>query len=69
MGLSNVLTIDYTKLTNQQLGYVDLDAAACFDRMIRSINILAFVHDGAHTQFAMWYVSLLKHARHYLVTA
>ena len=69
MGLSNVLTIDYAKLTNQQIGYVDLDAAACFDRMIRSLSIVAFVHYGEHPHFAIWYLTLLHHMRHYIITA
>lgn len=68
MGLSAALTFDYCKMSGTSIGYVDLDAAACFTRIIRSIAILGFLKVGAHTSFATWYLSLMDQMKHHLVT-
>ena len=67
MGLTTVLTFDYCQMSTTPLGYVDLDAAACYDRIIRSIAILGFVKFGAHPQFSTWYLTLMDQMKHYLV--
>ena len=68
MGLSTALTFDFSKMSTTSIGYLDLDAAACYDRIIRRIAILGFIQFGAHPQFATWYLSLMDQIRHHLVT-
>ena len=56
-------------MTNTQAGYVDLDASACFDRMIRSIAMLSLFQYGAQPDFLRWYLKTMDQMLHQLVTA
>ena len=68
MFLSTELTFYYCKMSQTSLGYVDLDAAACYDRIIRSVGILGFMKHGAPPGFAKWYLAMMDLIRHYLIT-
>ena len=68
MGLITILTLDVL-MTKTQAGYVDLEASACFDRMIRSVAMISLYCYGGHTKFLRWYLRSMDKMLHQLVTA
>ena len=52
LGLDKQLLIEYLKLTGYPIGMVDLDAAACYDRIIRSVGIAALIKFGLPVDIA-----------------
>lgn len=65
LGLDNLLTIDYAHLTNSPMGVVDLDATVCYDRITRSIGILALMKFGLSREVVLWLLQTFDSMQHY----
>lgn len=62
--LDNLLTIDCSHLTKTPIQMVDLDATACFDRIVRPIGIFSLMTFGFPVEMARWILKTLNNV-HY----
>ena len=46
LGLDSQLTLEYSHLSGKRLGMADLDATACYDLIIRTIEMIALMLYG-----------------------
>lgn len=60
LGISKRIIIDYAKLTNKPVAIVDIDATACYDRIVHSIGVLAMASYGLHTKAIRWLLTMLE---------
>ena len=66
LGLDKALTIDYALLSRHPIGIVELDSKACYDRIIKTVGILALLKFGLNPLVALWLLSILDHLRYYI---
>ena len=67
LGLNKLLSIDYARVTRRPLGVVELDATACFDRIVRPVGIVSLIKQGLEPAIAKWFLTWLNQARHYQI--
>lgn len=60
LGLAKQLIIQHAKLTGTPTALIELDATACYDRIVRSVGILAMASMGLHEKAARWILTLLE---------
>lgn len=68
LGLDKLLTLDYARITRRPIGIVELDATACFDRIVRSVGMVSLIAQGLDPSVARWFLTWLKQAqRHQII--
>ena len=69
LGLMKLLTSEMSSLTRTTIGQIDLDAKACYDRMIRRIVMQVCYKHGVPESFCDWFNTVLESQEHYISTS
>ena len=67
LGLQKVLTMELSGLTRQNIGQMDLDARACYDRINRPLAAQTCYKYGLPQAFCWWFLQLLNQQEHHIV--
>ena len=68
LGLLKILTMEMSSLTYTTLGQIDLDASACYDRIIRPVALLACYKYGLPLLCCSWLNMVMDLQEFHLVT-
>ena len=64
LGVDKTLTIEYAMLTRTPLGVVELDATACYDRIVKTVGVIGLLLFGMGSNAERWFLAFLDAMRY-----
>ena len=68
IGLMKTLNFEMSALTRRNIGIIDVNAKACYDRILRPIGALACYKHGLPLHTCCWLLTLLNSIKHHIIT-